>query len=136
MFTALFYGFGILALIWEIMLLTGQSRKAVNELNKILTGPENAENIAKTITPNQTKMVIMNTLYILWVIVGIFSSQWPLFILLLVISLSTDYLRKKKFSFYDKYWVNIDAILCLVAIIFIWINKYHLHIHWKTFFLG
>lgn len=61
-----------------------------------------------------------NILYLLYVFVGLFSSQWSLFLLFLGMSfIPKDTVTKRK----------ADAVISIMVLLFILLNKYHLHIN-------
>lgn len=57
-------------------------------------------------------------IYSLFSFIGLFSSQWLLFIPLIILG----FIPRKW-----KVWVFIDALISLILIVFIILNKYHLH---------
>ena len=75
---------------------------------------------AKT-NPTITPMIftIFMWFYVIWNIVGLFSSQWILFLSILLISL----IPKRK-----QWIMKIDAFVALCILVFIILNRYHLHI--------
>lgn len=61
-----------------------------------------------------------NVFYLLYVFVGLFTSQWWLFLTIIAMS----FIPKKK-----PLARKIDAIVTMAILLFILINKYHLHIN-------
>jgi hypothetical protein len=59
-------------------------------------------------------------LYFIWSFVGIFTSQWVLFLLLILLG----FIPLKRF----KAWMKIDAAISIAILMLIILNKYHLHI--------
>ena len=107
--TTLFYLFGILAILWEFAVLTD-----TNKIHYFLGNKEkNKDN------DNYTNLSFLMLGYFLWAIVGLFSSQWILFLVLIVLSIiPTKHIVLR--------W--IDSLLSLLILLFILINKFHLHI--------
>ncbi len=66
------------------------------------------------------KLSLFNMFYFIYVFVGIFSSQWLLFLAILLLSL----IPKKTVAVR-----RIDSVLTIIILLFILINKYHLHIN-------
>ena len=64
-------------------------------------------------------MVINNTIYMSVVLIGLMSQQWPLFSLMLILSLITSKVRHIK-------WIrNLDFVISIAILIFIVLNKFH-----------
>lgn len=78
------------------------------------------KNLSKEEKNKDNIYVGLNSLYCILAFIGVFSSQWILFLLLIAISF---------FPKINKYWIFIDMILSLAIAFFIIINRYHLHIN-------
>ncbi len=70
--------------------------------------------------PSEMIAMTMNSvIYMSVVLVGLMSQQWPLFSLILILSLITSKVRHIK-------WIrNLDAIISIAILIFIVLNKFH-----------
>lgn len=70
--------------------------------------------------PSEMLVMTMNSvIYMSIVLIGLLSQQWPLFSLILILSLITSKVRHIK-------WVrNLDAIISIAILIFIVLNKFH-----------
>lgn len=66
------------------------------------------------------KLSLFNMFYFIYVFVGIFSSQWLLFLAILLLSLIPKKIVAVR---------RIDSVLTIIILLFILINKYHLHIN-------
>lgn len=64
--------------------------------------------------------VYMSQFYSLLCVVGLFSSQWYGFLLILLVSIIPK--RNNIIA------LKIDSLICLATLCFILINKYHLHL--------
>ncbi len=70
--------------------------------------------------PSERIAMTMNSvIYMSVVLVGLMSQQWPLFSLILILSLITSKVRHIK-------WIrNLDTIISIAILIFIVLNKFH-----------
>lgn len=70
--------------------------------------------------PSEMLVMTMNSvIYMSIVLIGLLSQQWPLFSLILILSLITSKVRHIK-------WVrNLDTIISIAILIFIVLNKFH-----------
>lgn len=62
---------------------------------------------------------LMNTAYFLWLLVGLTSFQWPVFLAVILLSFIP-----KHFVFIRK----VDALLSALLLLFVIVNKYQLHL--------
>lgn len=62
---------------------------------------------------------VLNAVYYLSCVVGLMSSQWICFIILLALSL----ISKRHIS-----WRIIDGVISILILLFVILNKYHFHI--------
>lgn len=84
-------------------------RKNKEEL-KIYTDSHPSEMIAMTMN---------SVIYMSIVLIGLMSQQWPLFALMLILSLITSKVKHIK-------WIrNLDTIISIAILIFIVLNKFH-----------
>jgi hypothetical protein len=70
-------------------------------------------------------------IYLFLVFIGLFSSQWPAFLSLILIGILAS-----KFWKYSPIGRKLDSALSILIILFIIINRYHLHIDVLEFFKG
>ena len=61
----------------------------------------------------------LDMFYAFYILIGLFSSQWVLFLAIIILSVIKD----KTTS-----WIKIDALLSLALLVSIIINKFHLHV--------
>ncbi len=117
----LFYSWGILAIMYEMMVLSSpvkittfnKNRKTKN--SKDYTGWENA-------------FVILILFYIIWCCIGLFTSQWLLFIVIICLG----FIPKRNIAFL----IWIDSLISLLILVFIFINSFHLHLNlWSDYVL-
>jgi hypothetical protein len=108
----IFYFFFIFAIIWEMICVTSPNK--VSEFVKKTVTTTNDKRTTK-----QNSFLFWMFGYFFWVLVGLMSSQWVLFGCLLVLSLIPKKYVVVRF---------FDSILTFLVLLFIIINKYHLHI--------
>ena len=132
--THLFYATGLLFLIYEIYFLFNLVEK-VNNVEKCKQFTKENKDAKYDDIPQELKVtvreiVIVGIPYILWLFLGLLSSQWLMFGLLLVFSFVIIYPIRKLAGFSPLRYVvtGIDTVVCILVIAFIIINKYHLHI--------
>ena len=111
----IFYFFAFFAILWEgiNIIYTKEIYKKVIRI--ISLKKENFKELAD----GQKYFLFFMFGYFLWIFTGLFTFQWPIFLLLFLMSLI------------PKKWIVIrwiDAFISLVILIFILINAYHLHI--------
>jgi hypothetical protein len=78
-------------------------------------------------TANQKGFSVMSIGYIAWIIAGLFTFQWSIFVCFLVIGMIP-----KIFAWYR--WV--DSFVTLIALMFVIINAYHLQIDVNTLIIN
>jgi len=120
MFTFLFYFCSLYFFSLEVVKL-GDPTKAYNKFLAQKAFFAQTQPL-KTWSTESKNWVVANFLYLCWAFLGLFSSQWFLFLIMLIIGIIPG--RTKWL-----YW--IDALISVILILFIIINKYQLHI---TFF--
>ena len=111
----IFYFFAFFAILWEgiNIIYTKEIYKKVIRI--ISLKKENFKELAD----GQKYFLFFMFGYFLWIFTGLFTFQWPIFLLLFLMGLI------------PKKWIVIrwiDAFISLVILIFILINAYHLHI--------
>lgn len=137
-----FYLCGVLFLIYELLKLGGVN---LTTLSKELEAKSNAEKerneelaisdpSAKPVMLNQVTFVLFALVYFGWVIlyagwslIGLFTSQWVFFLLLLALSLIHTALQCI-FTNYAKILFRIDAFITVVLLVFMLLNRFHLNI--------
>ncbi len=117
--THLFYFFIIFGLWWEYY----QFAKA-KEARKIMKAYRKKNLLTRL--PSKPKQVLhfllaFHLMYSIWSFVGLFSSQWIMFIPFILIGLIP---KNNKPIWY----VKLDALIAGSILLFILLNKYHLHI--------
>lgn len=112
--TALFYLIGLLAIGWEALTLSNLEvvHKFMNRMHATK---------AASYDTTQTIACLLHGGYCVWIIVGIFTFNWPIFLLLLA------------FGFVNKRdSMNVraaDSALSLILLSLIYLNKFYFHIH-------
>lgn len=108
----LFYFMVFLAIWWEVISLVNLKR--VHKFYKTFK----AKDWGDCDTTQKTFSVLMIG-YWLWTMIGLFTFQWPIFLMLIIMRLV------------PKSWMPIrfiDALISVVLLLFIVLNKYHFHI--------
>jgi hypothetical protein len=109
----IFYFTGILALIWELIKIN--SPELILSYFKIIAKNKHDLNLQQVI------FVLLIIGYIIWSLIGLFSSQWILFFLLILL----EFILRPV----NKFIIRVDGILRFLLLLFILINKFHLHIN-------
>lgn len=109
-----FYIFAVVAIIWEAMCVydTKVAHTKLTAFRKLKREDK--------WTSAQGAFAVFNVVYFAWTIVGLLSSQWVLFAALLAIS----FIPRKNIVMF---WIN--AAISLMLLVFMLVNKYHLHIN-------
>lgn len=83
---------------------------------------KNKEELKIYMDSHSSEMITMtmnSVIYMSVVLIGLMSQQWPLFSLILILSLITSKVRHIK-------WIrNLDVIISITILIFIVLNKFH-----------
>jgi hypothetical protein len=109
----LFYLLAIFPIAWEMYSLL--NIKKVFEINKLSKTLKQEE-----YTPSIKALGICMLGYYIWCFIGLFSSQWILFLLIFVLSVIPK----------NKLWILFfDALLSLIILLFIILNQYHFKIN-------
>ena len=114
--THIFYFFAIFALLYELLVLTD-----TKNASKFLIDLTNKLKIKEDLATKEEAFSIFMLGYTIWNFIGLFSSQWVLFLILLLLSIFSF----KKYPFL----LFIDALISFGLILFIILNKYHFHIN-------
>lgn len=90
--------------------------------NKVRVIKKDKEKLNLLLETNKQEMVsscVFNLYYILMVILGLFTKQWIIFLILF----GSSYIPTPK-----KWMRFISAVICIITILFIIINKFHLRL--------
>lgn len=109
----LFYTMTIVAIVYEFCVLTN-SKKIFEFSSKV------DEKDAKEMSKNENNYYLLKSLYGLWVIIGIFSSQKLLFILLLILGASS--IKQTPRGLF------IDSLLSIPLLSLIFLNRFYFHV--------
>ena len=118
-----FYIWGLIALWYEVWKLDYSNFQQIQRLrDKIKANKDlDSNQLLKKLSDTEKIFSVLSLLYVLWCIIGLFTSQWVLFI---GIFLFSQFHR----IFKGYAWNLIDGIVTIAIIGFIIINRYHLHI--------
>lgn len=111
----LFYIFAIPALLWELINITSVTRTH-NFMNRLKDDKVKLSNKGKT----EQNVAFLMILYAIWMFLGLFTSQYILFLFLLTISFIPKKYRIIRF---------VDGVISFLVILFIILNKYHFGIN-------
>jgi len=132
--THLFYFGGLLFLIYEMYFLFNVVEKVNNvkkykEYNKENKGVK-YDDMPEDIKSQVLEVMLIGIPYMLWLFVGLLSTQWVLFGLLIIFAFGIVTPLRKLVGFSPLRYITttIDTLICISVIGFIIINKYHLHI--------
>lgn len=113
----IFYILVLLMIFAEIIGL-GYFEHAV-EIHKRRKNKEEVKIYAESHPSEMIAMTMNSVIYMSIVLIGLMSQQWPLFALILILSLITSKVRHIK-------WIrNLDTIISIAILIFIVLNKFH-----------
>jgi len=112
----IFYLFGFLAILWEFIQISRPHK--MHEVAKTLK-KAGKEGTVDDLPSNYKTLSFFMFGYIIWVFMGLFTAQWPIFLFLILISLIP-----KKYVLHR--WV--DSFVSLLLLLFAMINTFHLHI--------
>lgn len=116
MMASIFYFFAIFAILFELVAF--QNPQRILDKEKHIRETKNDNDVFKH---QYAIFSLLMLLYILWNLIGLFSSQWFLFGLLLLLGLI---FKGRKYVWH----VRLYSFLTLVILIFIILNKYYLHL--------
>lgn len=121
----LFYSFTLVVIFYEIFKLFDPGRtKRTNEVNKLLKEYRDDKVAIKLLYQGSWEVrnfifhVTFNILYLVWNVIGLFSSQWFYFFLLLVQALLIYYFSRKNNSFF----ITIIDVCTTVSILTIMLH--------------
>jgi hypothetical protein len=117
-----YYFLGIAPIIWELLSLMELHKvHAFCTEYKLLNKRKEKVKMSST----QNSFTWLMTMYVVWAIAGLFSSQWFLFLLLL----SLSFIPKN--SIFIRL---LDSCISFVLLLFIVLNRFHFHIDtWAWF---
>ena len=108
----LFYIFTIPALLWELMVL-----KETKKVKSFMAKYKAIDHKDKTSTDTAWGCLMLG--YFAFTSLGLFSSQWVLFLLFIILSF---------IPFKNLYLIKLDAFLSMTLLLSIILNKFHFHI--------
>lgn len=114
----LFYLLTIVPIIWELLNIIDTKKIHAFCGNMMLKIKSKETN---TFTTHETLLSICMLGYLIWVLIGLMSFQWPIFLFLLLMS----FISKSNSIIYR--W--IDSFVTVLILIFIILNAYHFKIN-------
>ncbi len=114
----IFYFFGVFAFLFELIKLGDPERVYKFANAKYEKGTKEKE--------AQVFFGLLLILYLGWTLVGIFTSQWPLFSSILVLSVFNS-------LFKNNIWRRIDSVFTILILLAIALNKYQIHYQFNLF---
>ena len=118
--TTLFYFLAIFPLLYE-MLVVADTKKVHNFIMNM------KDKKASDMTDKQKNFSILQFLYFVWTIIGLFTINWPVFSLIFFLALIPQ-----KIIFVRM----LDGFLTFMILLFILINYFHLNINTSEYFLS
>lgn len=115
--TFLFYLCTIIFIILEIGSI--QEAKSITYFREAIKTNKNLK-----LTAKQSLYGSVQLLYMVWTLIGLFSSQWILFMLIIIISLVILVPNNRSIIL-----MKIDSSICAGILMFIILNKYQFHIN-------
>lgn len=112
-----FYFLAILPIVYEAMNIINPQKFI--QLEASFKSSKIDEKII--LSPAQKLLNRFMLFYIIWTFIGLWSSQWPAFLILFIIGLANSII---KLNWYRR----IDAIVSFFLLLFIVLNAYHLQI--------
>jgi hypothetical protein len=118
--TTLFYFLAIFPLLYE-MLVVADTKKVHNFIMNM------KDKQVSDMTDKQKNFSILQFLYFVWTIIGLFTTNWPVFSLIFFLALIPQ-----KIIFIRM----LDGFLTFIILLFILINYFHLNINTSDYFLS
>jgi hypothetical protein len=118
--TTLFYFLAIFPLLYE-MLVVADTKKVHNFIMNM------KDKQVSDMTDKQKNFSILQFLYFVWTIIGLFTINWPVFSLIFFLALIPQ-----KIIFIRM----LDGFLTFIILLFILINYFHLNINTSDYFLS
>src|SRR5688572_85365 len=110
-----FYFIGLMAIIYELWAI--ENYKTLEVLREKLK----KDKMKAKISDQEQTFGCLHMLYMMWVFVGLFSSQWICFLGIVLMSMFGVSLKGKSWNF-------IDSVITICLILFAILNTYHWHI--------
>lgn len=107
----IFYFFSIFALTWEIYTILNTAK-----VHAFIIRFKNTDHTKKELSEKEATFSFFAMGYFVWLLVGIITFQWPIFLLLFLSSL-----MPKRFMIIR--W--IDSFVTSIALLYIILNAYH-----------
>jgi hypothetical protein len=107
-----FYFLSVLAILWEIIVVTSPIK-----VTKFIKSYESRHVDGLTKTQKNLSYCMLG--YIVWCLIGLVSSQWVIFLILLLLGIINK--RRPILTF-------ITGLLSVLLLIFMLLNLYHFHI--------
>lgn len=109
--------FGLLAIVWEVcVIVSPREIWDIQNQIKVQKGKQ---------TRTESILMSLMGLYFLWDVFGIFSSQGPLFILIMIAGILSASLRRVPLIGIVIVWLN--GVISLSLLLAIGVNKFYLH---------
>jgi hypothetical protein len=118
--TLIFYILVLFCITIEVSGLTQTER--VIRASKNVRDKMAEDGDAKSIMGFDRQYMQTQALYTILVLIGLFSTQWILFLLLIVIGVASTPLK------HNPTFRRVDAFISILILLFIVVNKYHLHL--------
>lgn len=115
----LFYLVGIFPIIFELMTVM-QIKKVYNFNKKIMEKKDNKIPLTDWEDKEKTYAVYQMG-YVVWVVIGLFTVNWPLFLLILILG-ALPFMKKNIVT----YW--IDGLLTLSLLLLITLNSHYFNL--------
>jgi hypothetical protein len=113
----IFFFFSIFAIIWELVAI--KEPRKVAKFSKQLRLDTKSKKFDE-LTSTQRAFSVLLLLYSLWAITGLFTSQWIIFSVLIIIS----FIPKKVI------WYRVfDSFISLILLVSAILNEFHFHIN-------
>lgn len=115
----IFYFTAFAPILWELLVIF-ETKKVRRFWDRMIAKKNEGYNT------NENAVSFLTFAYYVWIFVGFFTVQWPVFGLLLIL------------AFFPKKFIPIlfiDAVLSFSLLIFVVLNSYHLHIDVSGIFL-
>jgi hypothetical protein len=118
--TTLFYFLAIFPLLYEMMVVADTKK-----IHNFITNMKDKE--VSNMTDKEKNFSILQFLYFVWTIIGLFTINWPVFSLIFFLAL----IPQKNI-----YVRMLDGFLTFLVLLFILINYFHLNINTSEYFLN
>lgn len=122
--TYLFYIMAVGPIMYEFIVLSKPVKYTA--FRREITGKVKKK---KKLSDAENAFCLCMLIYMIWSIVGVFSSQWLIFIAFFVLSLITSFLVSILNKRVQPVWIWIDALVSLGLLLFLILNKFHFHIN-------